>query len=137
MQVVDIIEEYISDSFLSSTFILSQFHLGEDYLLGNEGFLCSDKYFPFVDNIDDCHKSFLAIKLRYPDAKNSVQPEDLGFESRPQGCFFHLPKKTLYWNPLKPWNKNDKGNQEDRQVCKAKGKIKTLQLNYSCLKNQK
>ena len=121
--------KHYNPSVFSLIRILSKFHLGEDYLLGNVGFLCSDKFFPVVDNIDECHKTFLAIKLKYPEAKNEVQPSTLGFESRPKGCFFNLPNKILYWNP----DENGKANQDDRQVCKAKGKIRIYQLNYTCL----
>ena len=104
--------------------ILSQFYLGEDYLLGNAGFLCADKFFPFVRNIDDCRRSFSTIKLKYPDAKNKVEPSELGHGDRPKGCFFHIPRKSLYWNP----HKTGKANKDDRQVCKAKGKVKNLRL---------
>ena len=74
-----------------------------------------------VDNIDECHKTFLAIKLKYPGAKNNVHDVDVfGYGDRPKGCFFNLPNKILKWNP----HKKGEANKEDRQVCKAKGKIK-------------
>ena len=73
-----------------------------------------------VDTIDECHKTFLAIKLKYPDAKNKVQAIAIGYADKPKGCLFNLPTNILYWNPHKKGN----ANKKDRQVCKAKGKIK-------------
>ena len=92
-------------------------YLGKDYILGNAGSLCSEKAFGIIWTIEECRKSFLAIKLMYPDAKNKVRAIDLGYLSRPKGCFFNLKNKALYWNP----DKKGGSNKNDRQVCNAKG----------------
>ena len=75
--------------------------------------------------MDDCRKSLSVIKLKYPGAKDKVGSEDLPLNGRPKGCFFNLPTNSLFWN------KDEKGspNKEDRQVCRAKGKIETCQIN--------
>ena len=105
-----------------------QCHLGGDYILGNEGFLCSDKFFPAINNMDDCRKSLSVIKLKYPGATAKIGAKY--FNGRPKGCIFHLPTNTLLWNK----EKNGGPNKEDRQVCRAKGKIETCPINYTEMK---
>ena len=94
-------------------------YLGNDYILGNADSLCSDKSFDGIYDIDECRKSFLAIKLMYPDAKDKVRPIALGYKSRPKGCFLNLKNMALYYNP----DENGGPNKNDRQVCNAKGNL--------------
>ena len=95
-----------------------QFHTGEDYVLGNVGYLCSDKWFPPITEIKNCNRSFHAMKIMYPGLKNKVGLAVHGLGGRPKGCFLHISKNSLYWNP------DEKGipNLDSRQICDSKSK---------------